>query len=185
MVVPSWDPAAAIAACPAIPWQGHAWRMHKQRYDAISAEGSLRVSGRYHRGGDHFPPAAVFAALYLALAPEVCLGEILRHVTPALLPLLNGYRITAIAVAVTAVADCRDLERLRLTPDALWHDTDYRLPQALAAAAVAAGREGMLVPSATRLGDNLILFPDNLRAASHLAVIDSRDPVLYVARDAG
>jgi hypothetical protein len=42
--------------------------------------------------------------------------------------------------------------------------------------------EGLLVRSATRLGDNLILFPDNLRAGSRIEVVPSRDPRLFVQR---
>jgi hypothetical protein len=62
------------------------------------------------------------------------------------------------------------------------HDTDYEATQAIGAAAFADGLEGLLVPSATRLGDNLILFPDNLRAGSRIEVVSSRDPRLYVQR---
>jgi hypothetical protein len=44
------------------------------------------------------------------------------------------------------------------------------------------GAEAVLVPSATGMGDNLVLFPDQLTAASRLTVISSRDPRLYVPR---
>jgi RES domain len=47
---------------------------------------------------------------------------------------------------------------LGLTPADLADDVDYRAPQALAAAAMAAGAEALLVPSVTGLGDNLIVF---------------------------
>ncbi len=39
-----------------------------------------------------------------------------------------------------------------------------------------------LVPSATRLGDNLVLFPRQLRPDSRVSVVSSRDPQLYVSR---
>ncbi len=42
--------------------------------------------------------------------------------------------------------------------------------------------EGLLVPSATGLGDNLILLPQNLSAGSRIAVVSSRDPRLHVER---
>ncbi len=48
--------------------------------------------GRYNRGLDQFASDQVWPAPYLALAPEVCLGEIVRHITPDLLPQLNDYR---------------------------------------------------------------------------------------------
>jgi hypothetical protein len=60
------------------------------------------------------------------------------------------------------------------------HDTDYETTQALGAAANSRGLEGLLVPSATRLGDNLIVFPHNLRSESRIDVVSSRDPRLYV-----
>jgi hypothetical protein len=43
--------------------------------------------------------------------------------------------------------------------------------------------EGLLVPSATRLPDDvLIIFPDNMRPTSSIAVVEIIDPVLYIAR---
>jgi len=62
------------------------------------------------------------------------------------------------------------------------HDTYYEATQAIGAAAIAYWLEGLLVPSATRLGENLILFPDNFRAGSRIEVVSSRDPRLYVRR---
>jgi hypothetical protein len=42
--------------------------------------------------------------------------------------------------------------------------------------------EGLIAPSATRLGDDLILFPENLRAGSRVEIVSGRDPRLYVGR---
>jgi hypothetical protein len=55
--------------------------------------------------------------------------------------------------------DCRDPNPLGLTSGDLSHDTDYRTTQALGTAADRRSLEGLLVRSATGLGDNLILFP--------------------------
>ena len=52
----------------------------------------------------------------------------------------------------------------------------------MVAAALKGSLEGLIVPSATRLGDNLILFPENLRASSRIEIVSSRDPRLYVER---
>ena len=79
------------------------------------------------------------------------------------MPSLNDYRLSELSVRVRAVLDCRDPVPLGLRFDDLVHDTDYEATQAFGAAAFADGLEGLLVHSATRLGDNLILFPDNLR----------------------
>lgn len=118
--------------------------------------------------------------MYLALGAEICLGEILRHVTPNFLPQLNGYRLSELAVRLTAVLDCRNVSALGLRPTDLWHDSDCFIPRALAAAAILQGVEGMIVPSATRLGDNLIIFPELLRENASLEVVGERDPALYV-----
>ena len=104
MPVPEgWDATAALAACPVVEWEGHVWRMHKQKYSATDPGGSRMVSGRYHRGLDQFPEDQVFSALYLATSPEVCLGELYRHITPELLPSLNNYRLSKLFVRLMTV----------------------------------------------------------------------------------
>jgi RES domain-containing protein len=157
--------------------------MHKRRYPAEDPGGARLVSGRYNRGLDRFAEGENFPALYLATAPEICLGEVYRHVTPELLSSLNDFRLSELSVSLQELADCRGHEPLGLSTGDLVHDTDYEATQALGAAANCRGFEGLLVPSATRLGDNLIVFPQNLRADSRIAVVSSRDPRLYVRRD--
>ncbi len=95
---------------------------------------------------------------------------------------LNIYRISEIDVELNAVIDCREIAALGICLDALLNDLDYTVPQRIAAAALATGAEGLLVPSATRLGDNLVVFPDQLHPDSRLEIVGSRDPVLYVER---
>ena len=175
-----WDAAAALAVSPVVSWKGRLWRMHKRRYRAEDPGGARLVSGRYNRGLDRFPEAETFPALYLATAPEICLGEVYRHVTPELLLSLNDFRLSELSVSLQELVDCRGQELLGLSVGDLVHDTDYEPTQALGAAANSHGLEGLLVPSATRLGDNLIVFPQNLRTDSRIAVVSSRDPRLYV-----
>ncbi len=81
-----------------------------------------------------------------------------------------------------AVLDLAEPRSIGLTLDDVCHDTDYAVTQEIAAAAINRGAEAILVPSATRLGTNLILFPHKLGAASSIAIVASRDPLLYVAR---
>jgi hypothetical protein len=108
---------------------------------------------------------------------------VLRHVTPELLPMLKGQRLSKLAVDLSAVLDCRDVTALGVALDALFHDTDYAAGQALGAAAVARGGEGLLIPSATRLPDDvLVLFPDSLRPTSRIEVVETVDPILYIER---
>jgi RES domain-containing protein len=156
--------------------------MHKRKYRAEDPGGAQRVSGRYNRGLDRFPEEKSLPALYLATAPEICLGEIYRHITPELLPALTDFLLSELSVEVGEALDCRNPKSLGLSPERLMHDTDYEATQAIGAVARANGLEGLLVPSATRLGDNLILFPANLGASARIEVISSRDPRLYVER---
>lgn len=97
------------------------------------------------------------------------------------MPQLNEYRLSQIDVKLDSVIDCRDIVTLGISLNDLLNDLDYTVSQRIGAAALAMGAEGLLVPSATRLGDNLVVFPQ-LRPESRLDVIDSRDPVLYVER---
>jgi RES domain-containing protein len=126
--------------------------MHNRRYPAEDPDGARLVSGRYNRGLDRFPEGETFPALYLATAPEICLGEVYRRVTPELLPSLNDFRLSELSVSLHEIADYRDPSALGLTPEDLAHDTGYRAAQSLGAAADAHGVEGLLVPSATGLG---------------------------------
>ena len=69
-----------------------------------------------------------------------------------------------------------------LTIDDLLHDTDYRLTQQLGAASLALTVEGILVPSATLLGENIVFWTGQMRATSRIVVLSSEDPRLYVPR---
>jgi RES domain-containing protein len=180
-VVPGgWSAELAVRRCHVTHWHGAAWRIHRQRYAATDPGGSLKVSGRYHRGADRFAPEETWPALYLALDPETALGELVRHITPELLPHLNGYRVSELSVTLEAVVDCRDAALLGVSPAALVHDRDLGVTQQIGAAVVAAGFEGLFVPSATALGDNLVVFPANLQASSRLYLVSERNPRLFV-----
>lgn len=179
---PGWNARTAVANLRPGPWRGQAWRLHRRTYGATDSGGALLVSGRYHRASDQFPRSEVWAALYLALSPEVSLGEILRHFSPQLLLQLNEYRLSELEVELEAVLDCRDAAAFGLSPDNLTRDYDFAITQEIAAAAIAQGAEGILVRSATGLGDNLVVFPAQLHSTSRLAVVGSRDPRLYVPR---
>lgn len=183
MLPSGWNADTALAGCPLAAWNGPAWRMHRRRYLATDPGGSLRVSGRYNRGLDQFPSDQAWPALYLALGRDVCIGEVARHLTSAsMLSQLNDYRISELAIALDTVLDCRDLSGIGLTLAHLCHDTNYAFTQALAGAALRLAAEGLLVPSCTRLGNNLILFPTQLRPTSRIEVVSSVDPRLHIPR---
>lgn len=160
------------------PWAGTVFRMHSSRYAATEAAGSLLYSGRYNRGLDHFEHVRVFAALYVALNAETALAEVIRGVDPEALDRLDSRSLSSIECGLAAVFDLRAPEKLGLDLESLLDDYDYSVPQSLAAAAFSHGAEGILVPSATALGDNLVIFPANLRPGSTLTVVSSRSPRL-------
>jgi len=156
-------------------FQGYVWRGHGIRYDALDHGGSLIMSARYHQAINAFPPDDVWPALYAGLELAVSLGEIMRS-RPTSQP--RGVRFTEIVVELEAVADCRDLDLLRIDREHLFSDFDHMVGHALARAVRAAGAEAMLVPSASLLGDNLVVFPDLLRSGSSLLPVRSIDPNL-------
>lgn len=114
MTIPAgWRASVAVAALPSTPWSGRAWRSHRKIYGATDWGGSLKVSARYHKAPDRFPPEQTWSALYLALSYGVCMGETMRHL-PAGAPIsmLENFRLSEIEVALRAVIDCRDVSIL-------------------------------------------------------------------------
>jgi RES domain-containing protein len=174
-----------MASYSVIPWSGSAWRVHDRKYAANDSTGSLKVSGRFNRGLDRFPPEQTWPVLYLALRPEVALAELIRHLSPELLPRLRSKRLSELHLRLVAVIDCRDVNTPGVSRDTFFDDVDFRVPQELAKAALDRGVEAMLVSSATLLGDNLIVFDQQLRQGSLISVVRSVDPRLYVERTAG
>jgi len=188
----AWDAVTAVRTLPVIPWSGFAWRFHRRTYEALDPAGSLRVPGRFHRGR---------ATLYLALGPHVALGERLRHLDPddpRQLASLNEFRLTRLRVRLGAVLDCCERRGRRracgvsaipgLSLDDLCLSADLVKPpdtpsQRFGEAAYLAGVEGLLVPSCTRFASgNLVVFPENLRPDTVLAVVGSEEPTLFAGR---
>ncbi len=179
MPVPlDWNARNAVAACPIVPWHGLVWRSHRRIRAAMDPRGSVIVSGRYHRGQDLFAPDQAWRALYTALGRDVSLAEAVRSTEAATIDRLNDLRITELTASLSAVLDCRDPTIMGLTIDDLCHDRDWDVTQEIGAAALGRGVEGVLVPSATRLGDNLILFPDQFRETTRIREVGSVDPKL-------
>jgi RES domain-containing protein len=172
-----------VSARPIIAWRGHVWRAHKRTFAATDPGGSRLYSGRYNRGLDFFPADQTWPALYCGLSYGVCLAEVTRHLTPELLPTLNQRRFSKLFVELSAVLDCRDVSALGVSLGELFHDTNYELGQELAAAAIRRNCEGLVLPSATRFPDVvLVIFTDSLRPTSRIEVVEYVDPALYVDR---
>jgi RES domain-containing protein len=170
-----WDAGAAIKEFPQQPWHGDAWRAHGSQFAATDSTGARLKTGRFHRAVDLFPDGPTWPVLYLALARDTCLAEVIRNATA--LP-LRQYRITRLRVALEAVLDCRDVAAMGISLDQLLNDVNLDAPHALAAAAIARGAEAIMVPSATLLGDNLVLFIDQLRPGSIIEALDYVEPRL-------
>jgi hypothetical protein len=110
---------------------------------------------------------------------HVCLGEVLRNAADDRVRL---FRYTELGVRLAAVLDCRDASAFGVSQNAILDNIDVDLPHALAAAARRRGAEALLVPSASLLGDNLVVFPDLLREGSKVDAIRSLDPRLVKRR---
>lgn len=104
----------------------------------------------------------------------------MRHTAPETLPHLNNYRLTEIEVDLQRVVDCTEPDLMNLTAEDLVGDSSYRITQCLGDAVSASGCEAARVPSASLLGENLIIFPRNLTGQSNLKVVRSRDPRLRI-----
>lgn len=170
------------------PWVGSVWRMHRSRYDATSYRGSELVSARYHRAPDQFPPERCFPALYTALSAEICIAELIRHTPPEDIENLIEMRLSELEVTLQSVLDMRKSHEFGVDVQRLLDDRDYSLSQELASVALARGCDALLVPSATGLGDNLILFPSRCRDyGSAVQCVRSRDlsRVRYIGADSG
>jgi RES domain-containing protein len=170
-----WDARQAVDAGIIVPVKGAVWRGHRRRYAAIDHGGSLRSSARFHQAAKDFPTGPTWPALYTAFDLAVALGELQRNVRSEE---IDQYRLTEIWVQLDEVLDCRDLAALGLVEADLFDNTDFETPRALAAAAIERNVEGIFVPSASRLGDNLIIFPHLVRARSVVVEVRTIDPVL-------
>ena len=90
--------------------------------------------------------------------------------------------VSRLHVSLQSTLDLRDPTVAGLSVADLTGD-DYSLTQAIGAAAVAVGHEGLLVPTATGVGEaganfNVVILTDNLRPGSTLVVRETRSPNL-------
>jgi RES domain-containing protein len=186
--IPGWEAQQAIANLPIDGWAGEAWRWHSARRDATSAQGSEIVSGRYHRARAQASGGPVWRALYLGLTTGACLGEAIRYLGSGGAQATAGRRLTRLQINLARVLDLRDVSRTGLTFADLTEDQDWSRPHApsitqqLAHAALQQGVEGLLVPAASLVDDNLVVLIDNLLPSSSIDVLSWIDPKLYVDR---
>ena len=178
-----WDAERAVAVAPARGFHGSVWRTHWREVGAADWSLSLRTSGRYHRGLDLFPSDRVWPALYASLASEISIWEMVRRSAARNLAYLRNNVLSELAVDLAHVLDVSTPTVVRLAMADLT-GPDHRLCQDLAAAAVARGYAGLLVPSAALPGLNLVIFPRNLPAPLPLQVVRSTElPLDSIARE--
>ena len=186
---PVWDASQIIGRCPRRSWHGAVWRCLGRHYAGDNADGSLKVSGRFHRGRDAFPAEACWKALYTSVGQHIALAERIRHTSATSLRRLANQRMSRLrvhlreVVVLCAPGGCADSGAPGLTLADVCRPMDYQCPQELARAARSIA-EAMLVPSCTGFPEgNLIIFPDRLRSGSVVSIEESLDPNLYIDWD--
>lgn len=160
-------------------WAGDGFRFHTTEYpspvEIVSGDGSLRHGGRWNAPG-------ACRVVYASTTDETALAECKAND--------RYYGTTTRTPRLLVALDVRLARRLDLTSAtvrrrlgltlALLHAEDWRklqesgresLTQALGRAAFAAGAEGLRATSAAvRGGVNVVVFPQNLRRESRVAV---------------
>ena len=167
-----WDAKQAVAAVLSRRFRGTVWRVHWREVAPTDWSLSLRASGRYHRGLDLFPPEQAFPALYTSFAPEIALWEMVRRSAARNLAYLKNNVLSELEVDLARILDLADPPTVGLTEADLTGPNHQRC-QELAAAALARGYEGLLVPSAALAGLNLVVLPRNLPELSRLRAVRS------------
>jgi RES domain-containing protein len=172
--VPS-DAASIVASSVLAPWSGYVWRCHHRSRAALNAEGSLAGTGGRFNAGIENDIEPSFRALYTSIESAAALLEAVRHL---------GYR-SADARAAVALDDIamRVLTKIQITLQRVfdWRQepnlldgltlVSYQKTQQLAATAFITGAEGILVPSATGIDANLVIFADQLDESSRIEVV--------------
>jgi hypothetical protein len=100
--------------------------------------------------------------------------------TSGSLPQMRNQVLSEFQVSLQCVYDLSKPEEFGIDSEDLIEDRDYALPQSLSAALRDQRAEAFLVPSATLLGVNLVVFPDLLRDGSSVEVLANRKTRLYV-----
>jgi RES domain-containing protein len=165
----------------ATPFSGIGYRSSTPKYatesDLLTGIGSKLHGGRWNPIG--------IAVVYSSLTPESAMAETLAHNRYYGIPVEDAMPRTFVAIEATlqAILDFRDgsiRRRLQASEERIltvdWrievHAGREPITQRIGRAACESGLEGLIVPSAADpVGHNLIIFPNNLRAGSRIAVL--------------
>lgn len=161
MPAEGWDAERAVASASTRGFRGTVWRVHWREVTPTDWSLSLRSTGRYHRGLDLFPSDQAFPALYTSLAPEIAIWEMVRRSAARNLAYLRNILLSELEVNLGRALDLSEPATVGLTLADLT-GSEQQSCQGLAAAAMARGYQGLLVPSAALPGLNLIVLPRNL-----------------------
>jgi len=162
---------AAIAALDSVPFSDSVYRVvpGALRDKILSTEGNRYYPGRYHIAGET-------GILYTSLERDLAIRELGRHAARA--NLQGGLAAGKIKVKLQKVLDLTQeavLANLGLSKEALV-SPDCSITRAVSHQARKAGIQGLLVPSATGSGVNLVVFENNL-AEGCLIEVEEIGPV--------
>lgn len=148
---------SALPAIGAVSFSGSVYRVvpGALRDKILSTEGNRYYPGRYHIAGET-------GILYTSLERDLAIRELGRHASRA--NLQGGLASGKIKVKLQKVLDLTQaavLAKLGLSKEALV-SPDCSITQAVSHQARKAGFQGLLVPSATGSGVNLVIFENNL-----------------------
>lgn len=153
------DVQQAIETVGASPWSGSAYRHTAPAREPLSGSGAAAFGGRWN------PPG--LAAIYLAFPVEACIAEFQRLArgqgrgAESFLP----RDLHTIAVEDLAILDLRSTANRRVVGIRLddVRSSDRGRCQMIGRAASYLGIQGIIAPSATRVGFVLAAFEPNLR----------------------
>jgi RES domain-containing protein len=146
----------AISSLPITRFDGVVYRVviERLREKILSTEGNRFYPGRYHVIGET-------GVLYTSLDEELAVRELSRHADRhALKEKLVAGKIYVRLHNVLDLTQASTLRKLAISKEDLM-SSDRLIPQAISIQARKAGLQGLIVPSATGTGQNLIVFENN------------------------
>jgi RES domain-containing protein len=156
---------AVFSSLPVTPFDGSVYRIvvERLREKILSTEGNRYFPGRYHLVGET-------GILYTSMDEKVAIEELSRHAARRMLQekLASG-KINLRLRNVLDLTPLSTLRKLGITPEDLV-SSDWLIPQALSVQARKVGLQGLIVPSATGLGRNVVVFENNLGAGCLIEV---------------
>lgn len=154
-----------ISAVAVKPFKGTVHRVVPDAFrdKVLSTEGNRYFAGRYNLVGET-------GILYTSIGKDLALREIGRHA--ARTPLAGGLAVGRFVVSLRKVLDLTDpktLGALEITEEDIT-GPEWGLTQAISRSARNAGFQGILAPSASGSGVNLVIFENNLAEGCALEV---------------